>query len=249
MQFQSFHTFIENEFDIFSNQNVNYPLHIHRSFELYSQIEGESVVTIDDQTYTLIAGNSVLIFPYQAHSYKRITKGKHTICIFSPSLVPDFHSTDKVVPQNNLFKFSAIKLDSTDNLFTCKSVAYSICGEFEKNRQYRNRSKLFLFDKITPILVFANENYKKHITLKSAVSNSHYDYAYISKLFKKTIGVSFNQYVNALRVQESKKMLITTQKSITEIAFECGFNSLRNYNRQFFDQTGQTPTEYRKQNT
>ena len=56
----------------------------------------------------------------------------------------------------------------------------------------------------------------------------------------------FNKYVNLLRINKSKKMLETTAKSVTEIALECGYSSLRSFNRTFLAQEKITPTEYKK---
>jgi YesN/AraC family two-component response regulator len=73
-----------------------------------------------------------------------------------------------------------------------------------------------------------------------------YDYAYVSKLFKKKVQIGFNGYVNILRINEGKRLLKNTTKSITEIAGEVGFSCVRSFNRSFFSVTGKSPSDYRK---
>ena len=233
MLFEKEHSFNEEEFSVSGGQNFSFMSHIHRSFELYLQTRGTSEVVIDKRTYILKAGQAVLSFPFQCHSYRAIENSAHTICIFSPELVPDYYGRGKFIPTDNLFEF-AWSRKTVDNLFLYRSVAYEICGEFDKGRTYVEKKN-------------ANENYKQKSLLYDASASVGFDYAYISKLFKKSIGITYNQYVNYLRIQESKKLLKTTEKAITEIAWECGFLSLRVFNRKFSEIEGTTPSAYRNQ--
>ena len=246
MFFEKEHSFNEEEFRIFSGQNFSFISHIHRAFELYMQTEGTAEVVIDKRTYILKAGQAVLIFPFQYHSYRAIENSEHNICIFSPGLVPDYYKSGKIIPTDSLFEF-AWERKAVDNLFLYRSIAYEICGEFDKERTYTERKNLFSQDKVVSVLLYVNENYKQKCLLYDASASVGFDYAYISKLFKKSIGITYNQYVNYLRIQESKKLLQTTKKTITEIASECGFLSLRVFNRKFSEMEGTTPSAYRNQ--
>ena len=246
MIFERQHSFNEEEFSVFGGQNFSFMSHIHRSFELYLQTRGTSEVVIDKRTYILKAGQAVLIFPFQCHSYRAIENSAHTICIFSPDLVPDYYGSGKFIPTDNLFEF-AWSRKTVDNLFLYRSVAYEICGEFDKGRTYVEKKNLISQDKVVSVLQYANENYKQKCLLYDASASVGFDYAYISKLFKKSVGITYNQYVNYLRIQESKKLLKTTEKAITEIALECGFLSLRVFNRKFLEIERTTPSAYRNQ--
>lgn len=246
MFFEKEHSFNEGEFRISSGQNFSFMSHIHRSFELYMQTRGTSEVVIDKRTYILKSGQAVLIFPFQYHSYSAIENSAHNICIFSPDLVPDYYGSGNFIPTDNLFEF-AWSQKTVDNPFLYRSAAYEICGEFDKERTYAEKKNLFSQDKVVSVLLYVNENYKQKCLLYDASASVGFDYAYISKLFKKSIGITYNQYVNYLRIQESKKLLKTTGKTITEIALECGFLSLRVFNRKFSEIEGTTPSVYRNQ--
>ncbi|MCD7806326.1 MAG: helix-turn-helix domain-containing protein [Lachnospiraceae bacterium] len=71
--------------------------------------------------------------------------------------------------------------------------------------------------------------------------------SYLSRLFKTILDVSFNNYVNNLRVEHSKVLLTKTDLSVSQIAQQSGFNSSQSYIRVFKAFTGQTPGNYRKQ--
>lgn len=86
-----------------------------------------------------------------------------------------------------------------------------------------------------------NENYADY-TFSDAARFMGFSEAYFSKYFKKIAGMTFSQYLN--RVKTEKAIALLQQKnafSITQIAIQCGFNTIRNFNRIFKDVTGYTP--------
>ena len=68
-----------------------------------------------------------------------------------------------------------------------------------------------------------------------------------SHYFKKRTFKSFSQFVNELRVGYASRLLIETDKTISEAAFESGFNNISHFNRLFKEITTKGPFEYRKQ--
>lgn len=247
MFFESVHSVRSNEFSLWSAKNFSFPLHIHRSFEFFCQQDGKSEINIDGKTYTLSEGQSVLIFPFQTHSYSFISEGTHSICIFSPDIVNLFYrSVEKKTPTDNLFDFSLSSDIKSDNIFLQKAIAYSICGEFSKNREYRDFATGINSEALISLLVFAEKNRASNCLLRDAAAHVGYDYAYLSKLFKKKVGISFNSYINLLRINDAKNLLSTSRMSISEIKDTCGFRCMRTFNREFFSITGLTPSEYRR---
>jgi AraC-like DNA-binding protein len=70
-------------------------------------------------------------------------------------------------------------------------------------------------------------------------------YHHLSRLFGETVGTSFRQHLNRLRVNEADRLLAGSTLSITDIALHCGFNSLRTFNRAYQALRGQTPSSTR----
>jgi AraC-like DNA-binding protein len=66
------------------------------------------------------------------------------------------------------------------------------------------------------------------------------------RYFQRLTGRKFQQHLNELRIASVCAKLLSTEKSVTEIAYATGFNNLSNFNRRFRDFTGQTPRTYRK---
>ena len=57
--------------------------------------------------------------------------------------------------------------------------------------------------------------------------------------------MNFRKYLNLYRTEQACNLLRTTQKDISDIALDCGFQTLRSFNRAFKAATGLTPTQYR----
>ena len=68
----------------------------------------------------------------------------------------------------------------------------------------------------------------------------------ITDIFKGEYGVTPKEYADSLRLCAAKEMLVTTQEKVIDVAYRAGFSSLAAFNRFFKQQTGQTPTQYRK---
>ena len=68
---------------------------------------------------------------------------------------------------------------------------------------------------------------------------------YFCKIFKKSTGIHFTDYLSRVRIEKAKNFLLNLNLRISEIAYEVGFQSLTHFNRVFKRITGQSPTEYR----
>ena len=69
---------------------------------------------------------------------------------------------------------------------------------------------------------------------------------YFCKIFKQTTGMTYTEFSNRHRIEMAKSELKFSEKSVTEIAYAVGFQSLSQFNRSFGKFTGESPREYRK---
>ena len=249
MIFELKHSVDERVFRIIDGESIQFQLHIHRAFEYFEQIEGVTEVTVGSRKYVLQSGEAVLIFPMQAHSYQTIEAGELRICIFSPDLVSEFYKKkESMLPIDNKMACRLPWEMYGDSHFHKKSMAYFICGEFETGREYAATSDKTKDTLLVSLLLYADKNYCKSCLLYDAAAEIGYDYAYVSKFFRRSVGLSFRQYVNNLRIVEAKRRLNEGSQSIEEIGASCGFGSLRSFDREFRAQVGISPSEYRRVN-
>lgn len=92
------------------------------------------------------------------------------------------------------------------------------------------------------------KNYKAHISLDDVVSGIFLSKNYFRQIFKKETGISISSFIQKMRLDEARRLLVTTDKSSSVISEECGFNDLKFFYLTFKRATGMTPTEYRRLN-
>ena len=68
-----------------------------------------------------------------------------------------------------------------------------------------------------------------------------------SRFFRRATGNTFTDFVNRVRVNRACQLLMDTERLVTQICYEVGFNNVANFNRRFLEIKGMTPTEYRRQ--
>lgn len=99
---------------------------------------------------------------------------------------------------------------------------------------------------IRPTLEYMNEHYAENITIEQLAEQLHLSKSYFMWCFKKAVGIGAIEYLTQLRLREARNLLISSAISISEIAYQCGYGNLSNFNRQFKKLVGCTPNEYRK---
>jgi len=104
-------------------------------------------------------------------------------------------------------------------------------------------------DLIERILSYIQSNYLNPINLSSIADELNISPFHLSRIFSGSIGRRIDRYINELRINYANYLLSYTDKPITEIAFDCGFETLRTFNRVYKNIMNITPREYRKQMT
>lgn len=99
---------------------------------------------------------------------------------------------------------------------------------------------------IQAIISYMEEHYAEDIGLESIADNFNTTAKYLSKLIKDKLGVNFLDYLSGLRINAAKLLLTETDKNISDIFTEVGFNNRNTFIRTFKKNTGLTPTEFRK---
>jgi AraC-like DNA-binding protein len=89
-------------------------------------------------------------------------------------------------------------------------------------------------------------HYSRELCLEEVAAHLNMTPTYFSRVFKQSTGRSFVEFVNRLRVSKSCELLADSNKPVTEVCFESGFNNISNFNRRFLQLKGMTPTHYRR---
>ncbi len=95
---------------------------------------------------------------------------------------------------------------------------------------------------------YIGENLSEDISLDEVVDYLKLNKTYFCKLFKQNTDRTFSQYVNELRIEKSKDLLLGTNLSILDIALAIGYNNVNYFHKAFKERLGITPYKYRQVN-
>ncbi len=254
-----FHQFLNSA----SNFNFNtdfytddiWEYHFHKNLELMYVLEGAVDCTINDKEYCLKAGEFGLCLPYDFHSYKPQDNTKYWVLVFSEDFVRYFSKkiTNKIgvgypfCPKKEVKDYIISQLVNNENpsVFTLKSCLYAVCEEYLNTVKLTDKNRSHS-ETISAIVDFVAENHTKKITLSDIAKELGYDYNYMSRHFKNVFNITFTDFINMYRLETAIRLLDETADSITEIAYESGFQSVRSFHSFFKKTMNISPTEYRK---
>ena len=228
-----------------------FPSHIHRSFELITVLSGTMAVTVGDREYILNPDEAVLVFPNQLHSLSS-EDCEHLLLIFSEDIVMAYctRHTDEI-PKSNKLKLSKrlgediLGLCESDSIIKKKGILYSLCASLDEQTEYMKKDRSD-GDLLQMIFGFVEENYMNECSLEAMHKALGYSTSYLSRYFSNVTGSSFLSFVNRYRISRACYLLANTTKSVLECAMDCGYTSLRSFNRNFQVFVEMTPCEYRR---
>ncbi|MDR1531127.1 MAG: helix-turn-helix domain-containing protein, partial [Clostridiales bacterium] len=96
------------------------------------------------------------------------------------------------------------------------------------------------------VMRLVQENFSEQITLAGLAKQFYVSEAHLSRELKRSLGISFREYLNRVRCEHAETDLSRTSKSIARIALDNGFSSIAMFDKTFVDIYGATPSAYRK---
>lgn len=228
---------------------TTYRPHFHRNFELIHAISGECTVEVATLKIPVKQGQYLLIPPYAIHSFSMDECCKLWVCVFSADHIGDHSSSDLRAPFSceadiqEFLNHHLIFSQSPERLMA-QSCLYMVCHQCDKADILCSLD----FDRIIQITRIITDNLSQDLTMAETAKLLGFEYHYFSRLFHQLFSMNFRQYLNLYRTEQACTLLRTTQNDISDIALQCGFQTLRSFNRAFKAATGQTPSEYRSGN-
>jgi len=248
-----------NAFRMLTVRDFSFPPHLHSHIELMYIIDGSVMVSVNDSKRILKKGDIAVCFPNDIHSYITIDKSRLMILIFSPDIIMGYFGERMGKTLNNpFFEYGTYPNDvkallkmvmkeghNDRNEFVIKGLLYSIFGKLDNHFVFKEGKQLH-DTTIQKLLRYIGSHFCENISLDMVAKNLGFSKFHISRLFNHKIGEQFNDYVNKLRVNMAQSLLTGTDQSISTIALECGFDSIRNFNRVFKTYSNTTPSSFRK---
>lgn len=243
--------------------------HHHVEYEIFWLNEGEADFYIEDTCHIVHKGDILFLEPDTVHYVTNregsdyhyyafcfdisLIGGKKDICrkTFERVRIHRFINLSEELC-NKIKKYVEFK---KQNSFACnfhiKSLIMEIISYLLQTNQYAlitpfeesNDHSIFAID---VAIEYIKNHYPENISLDDILESVDYSKSHFCRLFKEKTGLSIIEYINKFRVEKACLDLIYTNKNITEIATENGFNNIQYFSRTFKEFMNCTPKQYQK---
>lgn len=247
--------------------------HYHPEYELTYIVKGEGKRLVGDSYENFSEGDLILLGPNLPHTWITEKKKKETCCAFVIQFTHAFVEKLSEFPEMNGFEKLFVKADrglrfnkakNKDCVFLLQrmiksselvkfSLLLQLLELLSNNKsiplasaRYKPMKGNENQQRISKVFLYVEKEFQASITLKKAASIINLSESAFCKFFKRVSGKTFSDYTNEIRIAHACKLLIETDKSIGEIAFQCGFESLTYFNRVFLRKKNMKPSIYRK---
>lgn len=255
----------------FESRNIGFFAHWHEDVELICVCEGSLQVGINNESRILRRGDMAVCSSGDIHFYD--CRGQECILrliIFRPEMVDstggwprafEFCSPFLQDPChaglydrfNGAFETLRQETERSDGVspMLVRSSLLGLCAMLARNVPTRPLEpdkasrKNHRLKGMQDALSYIERNYTDTIGLKDAAAAANMSVFHFSRIFGSVTGAGFKEYLNRLRVDRAEELLRNSDASVTEIAYQCGFNSIRTFNRIFLSSRGVPPSKAR----
>lgn len=234
--------------------------HLHAECELIVCYSGKASCFLGGNTSEISEGDIVFAFPNQVHDYIMHEDGDFLVATFNSDAIPNMEQYFK----NNLPERPIISFNESEEL---KKVMLDFRSTYNSSDEdsvllligYLSLAIFFMkpllaakpvaglnptnFEKICNYCI---RNYRSKISLDILSKELHLSKQRISHIFNQHMRMTLPQYINFLRISDACHLLTETSDTITKISEDVGFESLRNFNKAFYEINKMTPREFRK---
>jgi len=230
-------------------RNLNNVLHWHLECEIIRVVKGQAQIKIGDRCFDARENACFFCSAEELHYIVSAPDALVEVIIFDRSIAQDitdryalrspklpeglmpacfFEDINKILLRKEIFYREMIENKARgliiDIFSSCSVVKQNIQSQFYKN-----------------LILKINEEFS-FITFEDAVRYSGYSPSHFSRMFKKLSGMRFSDYLNVVKVENAILMIQKSpDASMTSVSLNCGFSSVRNFNRVFKLITGYSP--------
>lgn len=240
---------------------LNFPFHLHNDVELIYCLKGSACACCDGKEYTIRPNDFFLVFPNQTHRfYNCDTAGEYYVIILKAQHLGEYASVfSNAVPESALHHYDPSQPEDAILL----SLFFSAWRDYMENEAFgmilaqitvilAKLLKHYTLEKahspdtmIRKIVQYCNDHYADAISIDDICAHLKVSRSHVSHLFHDKFKTGFCEYINALRLNDAEHLLKSTDDSVTTVALDCGFSTVRTFNRAFLKKHGVSPTAYR----
>lgn len=244
----------EESLSVKLTKNNNCLAHIHRQVEIFYVLDGAIEITISGQKKVLGKGMVSIAFPNMVHETYTPAGSSAVMMIFSHDILPDFYQEFNLMEPCDPFLVAMEEADRVAFLVQglLESVQKSTDVRIPKGYLYTIVSMILSQTPLTKqqkvsteicqaISGYLNRHFTEDISLPQLAAALGYSKYHISHIFKEKFGCSYSDYLKRLRAEHAMGLLAHSERTVTDICFASGFNSLRSFYRAFHELYGVAP--------
>ncbi len=242
--------------------------HNHDFYELYFLFEGEREFFVENKMFNVSANTLVVVPPYSIHKteggpYKRINLNISPTLLNSSQnefliqlskniavkIQKEYVDTiKKLLSEGAKLQSSGIKYKNEYLVSIIQTIIYLLSVQDYRSISATSTSHKLknISPEVLKILSFINSHYNQQVTLKDLCNEFFLSKVSLCKKFKSVMNCSIMEYVNQMRLSKAKSLLRETNKTVEEIAFDCGFSSANYFGLIFKKEVGMSPLNYKK---
>lgn len=210
-------------------------------------------VSIGWQEQTLISGPGSLTFLPQGFSYNTSILEPGRILVIHFTCMEEYEKLRPLVLmtkqprafENHYRALAEIYHPGKEKDYQCLSWAYHILADFDS--QLLQDYKHNIPSRIQKAKQYIDHNFQLPISIAELAFEASVSETYFRREFKLYFGLSPVAYIQKIRIENAKSLLLTGYYQVSEVAVRCGFDSISYFSYVFHKQTGMTPSEYMEQ--
>lgn len=237
--------------------NLQFMAHWHDEIELVLVLEGQLTMGVNQREFLLTPGDIAVSASQDIHYYSASGESRLILLIFRPELVPysagwvphpqeaagqrvfrDLEAAERILAIHR--EFTGRRQDWKPAVLGHTVVLSSLIGRalfpLPAPAAPSLRRK-----RMQKALDYLETRFRENLTLEQVAAHVALSPWAFSHQFSPTVGMHFRAYLNGLRIRESLRLLADPTRKVIDVALECGFTSLRSFNRAFKEQTKKTP--------
>lgn len=256
--------------------NHGYPAHRQDFLEFSYVVEGWGTETINGIVHRMQPGTFTFVLPYQIHEITTDAGSPLVLfnCMFGMDLLAEQHNDaglNHLLQDKN--EWSSYVLFQEEDYELMKQRAEDLYEEYRGERAWKTvmlKMKLYEllihFDRkrrqnspletmvtmerkprdITHIIHYIHVNYQEDLRLALLAEKFSMSQSHLSESIKKTTGQTFLHLLHDIRIRHACSLLVSTNRSVSDIALEVGYGSYKTFTRIFRETKGVIPSAYRK---
>lgn len=146
-----------------------------------------------------------------------------------------------------IFGLNHLYLNKVNSFRTVEEIAHWLSGILSRfTDQVFGLPQVKHLDVISRAITYVKDNYMNKITLEETSEYVYLSPSYFSRIFKMEMGINFNKYINQVRVEAARKLLLNDQVTLVDVSSRVGFEEQSYFSKVFKKMTDVTPSRYRE---